>query len=264
MHHTPWTKKSSHLPSDRLPPKPAQAGPGGKGKAKQNERPKSKEVQKLEELRNGLKNNTNGIDPSGGCFCLARVHTLSPYTPGCRSCGLILCSVNKPGYDCPHCRTPLITGAARESLIARIEEEIHETLLKEEQERERAVEEARQAAGAFPALAPSSSTSTPLHAAAAASHPGSLQHHPVNQSHKVLSLNSKTRKIKVSSYNAAPPMNTAAISKGTVATTEPKEKIPPKVPPPPREVPVASGPPNPERPWARLDGEVATYVPPLR
>lgn len=74
MHHrTAWTNASS-LPSDRIPPASKQPAPGGnahKSKRKQQEVPKSKEVKRLEQLRDGLKNTQSVLkDPEGGCFCL--------------------------------------------------------------------------------------------------------------------------------------------------------------------------------------------------
>ena len=181
----------------------------------------------------------------------ARVHLLSEYTPICRSCGLILCSLNAPCYLCPHCNTAVLSPEARSTLIARIENEISDTLLREEQQRQRAVEEARQAEGAFPML--SSSSNRPSD-----SLPGALQNHPVNQSHKVLSLNSKTKKVKVSSYTAPPP-SSVSLSKDS-DTNLPLDEVQ-RIPPPAGEVMYITRQAKTDRPWARLDDESAIYVP---
>lgn len=279
MHRTAWTKKGSSLPSDRIPPakrsSPAPSLSKAKGKQKDVQAPKSQEVRKLEDLRDGLKNVAEK-DPTGGCFCqgtrfysfiaptrkltvelfyiyicLARVHNLSEYTPICRSCGLILCTLNAPSYTCSHCNTPLLTPEGRSTLISRLEDEISQMLFREEQQRQRAVDEARQAEGAFPTLLASSTRpSDPA--------PGALQSHPVNQSHKVLSLNSKTRKVKVSSYTTPPPLS---VSLSKDAETQRPAEQPLRVPPLPTDVVVSTRQPQPDRPWARLDSESAVYIP---
>ena len=74
MHHTAWTKKAaSSLPSDRIPPRtqtPPQTKAKAKGKQKENNPPKSKEVRALEKLRDDLrKASGRERDPKGGCFC---------------------------------------------------------------------------------------------------------------------------------------------------------------------------------------------------
>lgn len=183
---------------------------------------------------------------------LARIHSLSPYTPICRQCGLILCLINTPFYACPHCETSLLTSDSRETLISRVENEISETLSQEEQERQRAAEEARQTAGAFPTLsgAPPRPSDQLLG--------GSLQSHPVNQPHKVLSLNTKTKRVVVSSYRTRPQSNISVAK--NVGVEEPAEQPVLRVPPPPPEVPIFSKGYSPDRPWARLDGESALYT----
>ncbi|KAH9889006.1 hypothetical protein C8Q73DRAFT_709253 [Cubamyces lactineus] len=259
MHHTAWTKKGSSLPSDRIPPKvQAQATPSkAKGKKKQNDStpPKSKEVRALEKLRDDLrKASGQDKDPKGGCFCQASMHTLSPYTPICRACGLILCELNLPHFACPHCGNALLTSAARDSLVESLSVKVDETLAKEEEERQRAIQAARNAEGAFPTLsAAASRAGTPG--------PGSdaQTSHPVNQTHKVLSLDSKTRKVKVSSYTP-PAISRAASTERTAKEVEPEHK---RVPAPPAEV-VCSSAANSQRPWANMRGLNVTYVPPSR
>lgn len=257
MHQTPWTNNASSLPSDRIPPahKQPAGGDAPKAKGKQREVPKSKEVKGLEELRDGLAHSAAvARDPNGGCFCLARVHALSPYTPICRQCGLTLCSLNRPQFACPHCTAPLLNTTAREALVTSLETQIHDTLAKEERSRQEAVENARKAAGAFPTL----SGAPPVLAHAAA---GPLASHPVNQTHKVLSLNSKTRKIKVESRRTL-PAQAASPAPSSDAENQIVEKVPPRIPHPPHDVVIPPKPPVSERLWARLDNVNVLYTPP--
>ncbi|KAI0644269.1 hypothetical protein C8Q79DRAFT_914225 [Trametes meyenii] len=263
MHHTAWTKKGSSLPSDRIPPKAhqAQAGPAkAKGKRKDEPAPpKSKDVRRLEKLRDDLrKASGRDKDPKGGCFCQARMHPLSAYTPICRACGLILCELNLPHYACPHCAGPLLTQAARDTLLEALDSKIAETTAKEEEERQRVLQEARNAEGAFPTLSAAGSRSgTP------GPGPGP-DSHPVNQTHKVLSLDSKTRRVKVASYT--PPTLSRAASSDKVNNSlklEPPEPEHKRVPAPPAEV-VCAAAPGVQRPWANTRGLAVTYVPPTR
>ncbi|KAI0915261.1 hypothetical protein AcV5_005427 [Taiwanofungus camphoratus] len=247
MYSTAWTKGSS-LPSDRIPPPKANTS-SSKGKAKQKDPPRSKKVRRLEDLRNNLRN-SNGTerDPKGGCFCQARVHKLSSYTPICKNCGLILCELHLPYYACPHCAAPLLTPSAHDALVATIETQIADTLAKEEEERERAIEEARAAAGAFPSLSAAAS-GNPV--------PDPLSAHPANQTHKVLSLNAKTKKATVSSY--APPAIPRAASRDNDPKEEAEEQE--RVPPPPPSVVFVDRNLDPRRPWANLRNSTVTYVP---
>jgi hypothetical protein len=168
-------------------------------------------------ILHGLKADKKSKDPTGGCFCQAREHKLSPYTPICRSCGLVLCVLNPPQYLCPHCSSSLSPATAPStsnsstddtaSLIARIESEISAQLAKEARDRERRIEEAKRMAGDFPSLAPTpspsgSGTNTPR---SGSGRPGSSasQHH---QPHKVLSLNSHTKKVTVRSSATPSPV----------------------------------------------------------
>lgn len=235
-------------------------------------------------MRDGL-TNTQGLvkDPNGGCFCLgkfpirlppvlpswvvhlvlfvvmkltryamtaARIHELSTYTPICRQCGLILCSLNMPYFACPHCTSRLLTDAARESLITSLETQISDTLAKQERARQQAVEDARKAAGAFPSLG-TATTPAPLNP---------FDSSPVNQTHKVLSLNSKTRKIKVESRKTVTTSSSPASASD--AENQVAEKVPPRIPHPPPDVVVPSDPPSSDRLWARLDNHDVMYVPP--
>lgn len=180
---------------------------------------------------------------------VARQHSLSSYTPICHACGLVLCSANLPQYACPHCASPTLKDGTRSVLLAELEIQIAGTIAKELEERERAREEARKAAGAFPALG---SASGPLTIPALASMPP-----PPNQSHKVLSLNSKTKKVIVSSYTTTPASSRPASRADT-------EEEPIRVPPPLTEVSFVKRHPDPARPWENLRGAGARYIPPAR
>lgn len=177
----------------------------------------------------------------------ARNHNLSTYIPICLSCGLVLCNLNIPSFACPHCSSVLLTPITRATLTTRLDEEISQRQAKEEREREIAIEEARKAAGAFPALvAPSPSL---------ANHTSSLAPPAVNQSHKVLSFNSKTKKATVTSYTKSPIPSRPGSCVADDADPEPV-----RVSRPPREVSFVPK-LDPSRPWANLKGERVVYVP---
>ncbi|PPQ87905.1 hypothetical protein CVT25_001247 [Psilocybe cyanescens] len=302
MHKTPWTKPTSSLPSDRIKPKPSPTStPGtkskGKGKGPQqqqqrdDEPPKSKAVRRLEHLLSGMrKDRIDERDSKGGCFCLvldllcfdvntARTHDLSPYTPLCHSCGLILCVLNAPYHACPHCTRPLLSATSssrlttRESLIARIEAELDSTLAAEHAQREQALQQARVAAGAFPMLgggaggspSPSPSPSPATRMSAASAPPSRQPQFPQqSQTHKVMSLTSKTgnsRRVVVSSYTTTPVASRPS-SRNTNNANDLEDGIPPRVPAPapPSPEPRASA----ERPWQNFVHGSATYKPPTR
>ncbi|KAJ6515775.1 hypothetical protein C8R45DRAFT_810804 [Mycena sanguinolenta] len=250
MQQTPWTKKSSSVPSDRIRPSPPPASnPGknskGKGKTVVSEPPKSKAVRHLESLKNGLSASSGNPrkDPKGGCFCQAREHPLSTYSALCRNCGLVFCEINLPQYSCPHCSASLLTNTQRDALIARLEEQIEETLTKEALLRERAAEEARRAAGAFPTLG--NATSRPPPPAAP-------------QTRTVISLSSKTKKVTVSSFTTPSPSPSRPASR---AESPEEEAV--RVRAPPAEVPFApAAKVDPLRPWKDLSGGGAIYIPP--
>ncbi|KAF7355420.1 zf-C2HC5 domain-containing protein [Mycena sanguinolenta] len=241
MHKTAWTKQSSSVPSDRIRPSPPppSSNPGknskGKGKTAVSEPPKSKAVRHLESLTSGLSASSVNPqkDPKGGCFCQAREHTLSTYSALCRNCGLALCEINLPQYSCPHCATSLFTSTQRDALIARLEEQIAETLTKEALLRERAAEEARRAAGAFPTLGNAAPRPPPPPAAP--------------QTRTVISLTSKQgskmKKVTVSSFTTPSALAIAAC----VTSGDPRRgdaKV------------------DPLRPWKDLSGGGAVYIPP--
>jgi len=79
----------------------------------------------------------------------------------------VLCAQQPPHRACPHCAAPLLTPAARDALIAQLEELRARTLAEEEEERCREEEALRLAEGAFPALGgPQHTPQQPLHGAA--------------------------------------------------------------------------------------------------
>ena len=273
-HRTPWVH--SHLPSDRIKPSPTTRSiPKNKGKVKQRERPESQKspaVRKLDSLISKLqKESRRGNDPQGGCFCQgkcywkdcvvlqgtpylflyssARTHDLSPYTPICSHCGLILCSLNQPYYCCPHCSSLLLTEEGKHFLIERCQRELEEQISKEMEEERRLQEQARQAQSDFPLLGPNipSRLGTPSQSTPA----------PAPQSRKVLSINAKTGKATVSSYTTPPRVITPPQSERT------KENVPlqlPRVPPPAVKV-NARGILDASRPWLDKQGTILAYVP---
>ncbi|TRM63027.1 hypothetical protein BD626DRAFT_497358 [Schizophyllum amplum] len=251
MQHTPWIKSSS-LPSDRIKPRynnrPAQNGTGGRGSPKGKEPagpPKSRAVRKLENQIAALTSEAGTQDPAGGCFCMAREHALSSYAPACTRCGLILCVLNGPQHLCPHCASPLLSPDAAARLIERLESELAATRAREEAAVVRAEQEARARAGAFPTL---SGAAPPMRT------PSPAQ----NQAHKVLSLNSRTKKATVTTFTPAPPPPPPAQQQQEA----PAEPEPVRVPPPPSEPHYSRKKADPQRPWKNLMGEGARYVPP--
>ncbi|KAH7930197.1 hypothetical protein BV22DRAFT_1001136 [Leucogyrophana mollusca] len=240
---TAWSNASS-VPSDRIRPvqrsQPAPASQS-QGKGKTKEPPKSKELRRLESLADGIRNSSGrGNDPKGGCFCQARDHDLSPYAPICRDCGLIMCAINLPYYACPHCASPILSASSRASLTARLDEEISEQIAREEQARDQAIEEARNAAGAFPVL-PGQQPANTLR--------------PPPQTHKVLSLNTKTKKYTLSSYTNTPVPSRPA-SRAEDVDDEPR-----RVSAPPPDPPHAKGKPDPSHPWQNMRAGSIRYIP---
>ncbi|KAJ3505250.1 hypothetical protein NMY22_g17650 [Coprinellus aureogranulatus] len=262
---TPWSASSS-LPSDRLPSRSSANTPStskpksSSSKSNQNNaRPKSARVRELETIITALaRSQLVDPDPKGGCFCQARVHPLSPYTPMCTSsCGLILCSANSPAFSCPHCMTPLMTIAEKSALVERLSKEVIETEEKEEEERRKAEEERKAAAGAFPTLGDARAFGTAGSVAA-----------PAPTTHKVLSLTGNAKgkkKVMVSSYTTTPiasrtgTPDTAGATTGT--NTPKKAKEPERLPPPPGP-PTPIFPPDKNRPFRNLLTPPQSYIPP--
>ncbi|KAF8487685.1 hypothetical protein JB92DRAFT_2798954 [Gautieria morchelliformis] len=239
MSKTAWSRSSS-VPSDRIPPSRTPTPNRNKGKGKDKHPPKSKEVLRLESLLEGLKSWTTGKDPKGGCFCQARVHTLSKYTPICLQCGLVLCSLHEPFYPCPHCSSSVTSPASREDLVQALTTELSDVIMREAEQREQERLELQRAAGAFPTLA----TTT-----------GSPQVATPSQPRKVLSLNAQTRKVTVASYIAA-PVRARAVAEVT-------EEAEIRVPPPPKEVDYVRSKPREVLRWQNLRDGGMKYVPPV-
>ncbi|KAI6043865.1 hypothetical protein EDC04DRAFT_3107061 [Pisolithus marmoratus] len=244
-----WTSSGSPT-SDRIPtrqPTTAPAKQQAKGKS-QTGPPKSKAVSALETRLHSVEY-TSGKekDPKGGCFCLAREHGLSTYVPLCYGCGLVLCNLNLPHYACPHCGESFLGSTRRSALVAQILEELRRQVTKEEEERNRAIEEARKAEGAFPMLPGASGTQGARRPAGKGTATGP------QSSHKVLSLNSTTKKVTVSSY-----INTPISSR----PPSPAPEEPRRFPPPPREISYVKQPPDPEHSWKNMQFPDLQYIPP--
>ncbi|KAH7911085.1 hypothetical protein BJ138DRAFT_1151530 [Hygrophoropsis aurantiaca] len=244
---TAWSAASS-VPSDRIRPvQRPQSVPSshskGKGKTKES---KSKELRRLESLAEGIGESTGrDRDPKGGCFCQAREHDLSPYVPLCHTCGLILCTINLPFYACPHCSSMILSANNRPSLMTMLEEEMSTQISREEEARAQAIEAARNAAGAFPVL-PGQQPSA---------NPKGLSLPPPPQTHKVLSLNAKTKKYTLSSYTNTPSPSRPA------SRAESEDDEPHRVPAPPPEPPYAKGKPDPIHPWQNTKVGSMRYIP---
>ncbi|KAH9967536.1 hypothetical protein BC827DRAFT_600301 [Russula dissimulans] len=275
---TAWTSHGS-LPSDRIRP-PGASHPAksekGKGKAKAADPPRSAAVRRLDELLAGLlSSESTGTQPpnnehkktrrkavtdaeSGegeGCFCQARVHALSEYTPLCTTCGLVLCTLHPPHRACPHCTTPLLARPARAALIAQLEELREQTLAEEAAARGREAEELRLAEGAFPALGGGG---------------GNVSAGSGGGGHRVLSVDARTGRVKVDSYSsfsretvlsAADADGEAAVDGAGVGG----HGLLSRVPPPPREVEYVRVQRGEAMRWVDLKGGggTAKYVAPL-
>ncbi|KAJ7607564.1 hypothetical protein FB45DRAFT_947921 [Roridomyces roridus] len=246
MNRTAWSKQSSSFPSDRIRPSPPPPPPSKNGKAKgkgvATEPPKSKAVRQLETLKSALSASSSSrkSDPKGGCFCQARHHPLSTYTPICKTCGLIQCEINLPQYTCPHCSADLLSNSQRGALITRLETQIADTLTKEALARERAVQDARRAVGEFPTLS---------------GRPGGATPPSAPQTRSVMSLNSKTGKVSLSSFTTTP------VSSRPASRAESVEEEPIRVPPPPADVPHCEAAKiDTSRPWRDLSGQGAVYI----
>lgn len=248
MRRTAWSKAAGSVPSDRL--RPAQrpqhvSQKQNQGKGNTQEPYKSKAIRNLESLAEGVrKSSGKGKDPAGGCFCQAREHDLSPYAAICRGCGLILCAINLPYHACPHCSAVLLSDIARSSLSARLDEEISKQVAKEEEEKLRVAQQARDAEGAFPVL--TGSTTLPVLS--------STPSRPTAQTHKILSLNSKTKKYTVSSYTNTP------VSSRPASRAESEVEEVHRVAAPPKEVDFVKRTPDRNHPWSNMRMEVI-YVP---
>jgi len=120
------------------------------------------------------------------------------------------------------------------------------TLAREAEARERVAQEAQKAAGAFPVLSVQGITPSPAPPPIVAP-----------QAHKVLSLNSKTKMVTVSSYS---PGSSRPVSRGHEETEAEDEPV--RVPQPlGADVVYAKRLVSKERPWENFRGERATYIP---
>ncbi|WVW83207.1 hypothetical protein I302_105225 [Kwoniella bestiolae CBS 10118] len=204
-----------------------------KGKSRDAEekiwdKPKSREVKRLESIVDKLRviKESNGEgkvreDNAISCFCQARVHPLSPYTPLCQSCGLTLCHLQQPYLPCPSCFNPLTTPAQTSRLILRLESEIEHQLEKEERERQAIEKErlerlaAQAGGGAFPSLpgqSPQASITT--------SGPGGR---------KVISIGSKVKgksKITSTTYTPKPPAPSSSSTAKSKEDRVPSDIVP--------------------------------------
>jgi len=156
---TAWTSERIRPAPPKPPPHLAAQTPSksdkGKGRASTPEPPRSAAVRKLDELLAGLRSSSSQRTPNGaqdGCFCQARTHPPSEYTPLCSTCGLILCTLHAPHLPCPHCATPLLDAPAHSALLVQLDEQRAYVLAEEAEGRKRAAEALRKAEGAFPAL----------------------------------------------------------------------------------------------------------------
>lgn len=101
MNHTPWTKKTSSFPSDRIRPKAptdTKANVKATGKRRQDEPTKSKEVRKLESLLKALQEPAEvgkraEKDPNGGCFCLG-IYQFGSIDQACQAQANLINSAN--------------------------------------------------------------------------------------------------------------------------------------------------------------------------
>ncbi|KAH9926295.1 uncharacterized protein BXZ73DRAFT_78799 [Epithele typhae] len=227
MSHTAWT-------SDRLAPKSSTPPPRNKPKQQQQQQggkqsgpPKSAEVKKLESREAARR------------AAETRVRPLSQHTPICRSCALVLYKSTSP-IHISHYTTTLLSDAARPPRI------------------DDTPPRRRQSASALSRGA-SSPRRVPYPRPVLALRHSHSPAHLANQTHKVLSLDSKTHKVKVATYTPPSMSRTASLEKVAKAA-EPEYT---RVPAPSPEVVVARAPPK-DRPRANMRGPNVTYMPPTR
>ena len=185
------------------------------------------------------------------------MHALSEYTPICTSCGLVLCAQQPPYRACPHCSAPLLSPPARNALVAQLEELRAQTLVEEEEAREREEEALRHAEGAFPVLGGSG---------AGGRGKGGGVNTAASAGHRVLSLDPRTKRVKVESYGG-PSKATGHGDGDEEEQAEGDEVDAPlsRVPPSPREVEYVRVRRGPATRWVDLKGTggAAKYVAPL-
>ncbi|KIO17425.1 hypothetical protein M407DRAFT_32918 [Tulasnella calospora MUT 4182] len=227
----------------------------------------SPEVQKIERLIGALEDGISDLPAGGGCFCMARKHGLSHYTPICPSCGLVLCTLHNPVAPCPFCQSPLLSPNDRNIVLVKLLAEKEEILRKEEKFRRREELEIQllkliaDGGGEFPTLGPKggSGTSTPHE------RPPPTPEPPTTR--KVLSLAGKGGGTTLTTFTPKAPPPTArpkppppkVLSKEDLAEIE---RLKPVLCPP-TEVPfVKDVPVDEERPWKNLGGDGLVYIPP--
>jgi len=141
---------------------------------------------------------------------------------------------------------PLLAPPARAALIAQLEELRMCTLKEEAVAREREAEELRSAEGAFPALSGGGGNA----AAAAAARGGGAGGGGGGGGHRVLSVDSRTKRIRVQSYSGVSSSGLESEEEGTEA----EDGIEPCVPPPPLEVEYVRVQRGPATRWVDLKG----------
>jgi hypothetical protein len=130
------------------------------------------------------------------------------------------------------------------ALANQLEVQISDMMVREEEARQQAIRDAREAAGAFPELP----GATPGRMGNASG--GALRSHPANQTHKVLSLSAKKGKVTVSSYTPTAPASRSSSSLGGRHDEKQADVDVGRISAPSKEVePI------------RLDSEVGVYVP---
>ena len=154
--------------------------------------------------------------------------------------------MNLPQYACPFCSGTLLSPEEKRSLVVSLEKQIEDIQAREEKERQREAQQAKQAAGEFPTLLDSMGTKQ--------------QHQPSAQvpgggAHKVLSVKSMTatkgrasRVVVSSSSYSSTPVGSRPASRGP----DQEEEQAPRVPHPGREPKYADRVVDPERPYENL------------
>lgn len=270
-------------------PKQQKRGGGGSKQQQQQHAPPptvSPAVTALQRLISHIENPPPKSASGGSCFCQSRTHPLSPYTPLCMSCGLVLCSLNPPFHPCPFadCSAPLLAVHAKRALVDQLSAQVAQTIADEEDTRRREDEARVRAAGAFPELgAPGSSsnnnnklssagtsTSTSRQqprvvvaaaAAAKASNYTTQTREPQQQQfHKVISLSGKG-KVTATYTRISPSPSSASLH----AKAESEDTILLRVPPPPEGPEYVKLDPadlnSKKRLYENLRGEGPVYIP---
>ncbi|OWZ65597.1 hypothetical protein AYX15_02943 [Cryptococcus neoformans] len=214
-------------------PKSSGGVASGKGKGKIEkiwDVPKSKEVKKIEAIIASLRSiQESGPKPGEGynCFCQARMHPLSPYTPICQTCALIICALHAPHLPCPSCAQPLYNPAQLSRLILKVETDLEDQIEKErmeELERQRERQEMLQAesgGGQFPSLTAGSASAT------------GTNNVPLGGARKVISIGAKDK-----GKGRAMVTTTTYRTGSSAPSPRPKTPPPENIMPRPRSIPV--------------------------